>query len=58
VVYEADKDKKDGTVKINKKIAAYQQYNAVNEAISQHLRQRRKTTKQALFGTPKAAAKA
>ena len=33
VVYEADKDKKDGSVKISKKIAAYQQYNAVNKAI-------------------------
>jgi type I restriction enzyme R subunit len=33
VVYEADKDKKDGRVKISKKIAAYQQYNAVNKAI-------------------------
>ncbi|MDT8782555.1 MAG: type I restriction endonuclease subunit R [Candidatus Bathyarchaeota archaeon] len=34
IVYEADKDKKDGTVKINKKIAAYQQYNATNKAIT------------------------
>ena len=33
VVYEADKDKKDSSVKISKKIAAYQQYNAVNQAI-------------------------
>ena len=33
VVYEADKDKKDGSIKISKKIAAYQQYNAVKQAI-------------------------
>lgn len=38
IVYEADKDKSDGTVKINKKIAAYQQYNAVNEAIESTLK--------------------
>ncbi|MCW4002681.1 MAG: type I restriction endonuclease subunit R, partial [Candidatus Bathyarchaeota archaeon] len=34
VVYEAEKDKKDGSVKISKKIAAYQQYNAVQKAIA------------------------
>jgi len=33
IVYEADKDTKDGSVKTSKKIAAYQQYNAVNKAI-------------------------
>lgn len=33
VVFEADKDKKDGSIKISKKIAAYQQYNAVQKAI-------------------------
>jgi type I restriction enzyme R subunit len=34
VVFEVDKDKKDGSLKISKKIAAYQQYNAVNKAIA------------------------
>ena len=34
VVFEADKDKKDGRLKISKKIAAYQQYNATNQAIT------------------------
>lgn len=34
VVFEVDKDKKDGTVKISKKISQYQQYNAVNKAIA------------------------
>lgn len=33
VVFEAEKEKKDGSIKISKKIAAYQQYNAVNKAI-------------------------
>jgi len=33
VVYEADKDKKDGRLKLTKKVAAYQQYNATNKAI-------------------------
>jgi len=33
VVFEADKDKKDGSIKISKKIAAYQQYNAAQKAI-------------------------
>jgi type I restriction enzyme R subunit len=33
IVFEVDKDTKDGTLKISKKIAAYQQYNAVNKAI-------------------------
>jgi type I restriction enzyme, R subunit len=34
VVYEADKDKKDGRLKLTKKIAAYQQYDATNQAIA------------------------
>jgi type I restriction enzyme R subunit len=34
VVFEADKDKKDGRLKISKKLAAYQQYNATNQAIT------------------------
>ena len=34
VVYEAEKEKKDGSVKISKKIAAYQQYNAVQKALA------------------------
>jgi len=34
VVFEVDKDKKEGRVKISKKIAAYQQYNATNRAIA------------------------
>ncbi len=34
VVYEAEKDTKDSSLKINKKIAAYQQYNAVQKAIT------------------------
>ena len=33
VVYEVDKDKKEGSLKISKKIAAYQQYNATNKAV-------------------------
>ena len=33
VVYEAEKDKKDGSIKTSKKIAAYQQYNAVQKAL-------------------------
>jgi type I restriction enzyme R subunit len=33
VVFEVDRDKKDDSLKISKKIAAYQQYNAVNKAI-------------------------
>jgi type I restriction enzyme, R subunit len=45
VVYEADKDKKDGTVKISKKIAAYQQYNAVNESIASTLKATQKDHK-------------
>src|SRR3989344_5722879 len=32
VVFEVDKDKKEGSVKITKKIAAYHQYHAVNKA--------------------------
>ncbi len=38
IVFETDKDKKDGSIKINKKIAAYHQYNAVNKAIKSTLR--------------------
>lgn len=34
VVYEPERDKKDGSVKISKKIAQYQQYNAVQKAIA------------------------
>jgi len=34
LVFEVDKDKKDGNVKLSKKLAAYQQYNAVNKAIA------------------------
>ena len=45
VVYEADKDKKDGSVKISKKIAAYQQYNAVNEAIDSTVKATKKDHK-------------
>ena len=45
VVYEADKDKKDGSVKISKKIAAYQQYNAVNKAIESTVRATKKDHK-------------
>lgn len=33
VVFEVDRDKKDDSLKISKKIAAYQQYNAVKKAI-------------------------
>lgn len=45
IVYEADKDKKDGTVKINKKIAAYQQYNATNKAITSTIQATKKDHK-------------
>jgi type I restriction enzyme R subunit len=34
VVYEAEKDKKEGTIKLSKKIAQYQQYNAVQKALA------------------------
>ena len=34
VVFEAEKDKKEGTVKLSKKIAQYQQYNAVQKALT------------------------
>ena len=34
VVFEAEKDKKDDSLKISKKIAAYQQYNAVQKALA------------------------
>ncbi|GIU68813.1 MAG: DEAD/DEAH box helicase [Candidatus Woesearchaeota archaeon] len=33
IVFEIDKDKREGSVKIIKKIAAYHQYNAVNKAV-------------------------
>jgi type I restriction enzyme R subunit len=33
VVFEAEKEKKDGSISISKKIAAYQQYNAVKKAL-------------------------
>ncbi|MDD5584451.1 MAG: type I restriction endonuclease subunit R, partial [Candidatus Omnitrophica bacterium] len=33
IVFEQDKDTKDNTVKISKKVAAYHQYHAVNKAI-------------------------
>ncbi|NLD64955.1 MAG: type I restriction endonuclease subunit R [Crenarchaeota archaeon] len=45
IVYESDKDKKDGTVKINKKIAAYQQYNATNKAITSTIQATKKDHK-------------
>jgi type I restriction enzyme R subunit len=34
VVFEAEKEKKDGSLKISKKIAQYQQYNAVKKALT------------------------
>jgi type I restriction enzyme R subunit len=34
IVYEAEKDKKEGNIKISKKIAAYHQYNATQKAIT------------------------
>ena len=46
VVFEAEKDKKDGTVKISKKIAAYQQYNAVQKALVSTVMPQKKTAKQ------------
>lgn len=33
IVYEQDKESKDNTIKISKKVAAYHQYHAVNKAI-------------------------
>lgn len=38
VVFEQEKDSKDGSLKISKKIAAYHQYHAVNKAIDETLR--------------------
>ena len=38
IVFEMDKDKKDGNVKISKKLAAYHQYHAVNRAIESTIR--------------------
>lgn len=38
VVFEQEKDSKDGSLKISKKIAAYHQYYAVNKAIDETLR--------------------
>ncbi|MCL2135439.1 MAG: type I restriction endonuclease subunit R [Candidatus Bathyarchaeota archaeon] len=34
IVYEAEKDKKEGSVKVSKKIAAYHQYSAVQKAVA------------------------
>lgn len=34
IVFEVDKDKKDASVKISKKVAAYHQYHAVNKAVT------------------------
>ena len=38
IVFEQEKDSKDGTIAISKKIAAYHQYFAVNKAISKTLK--------------------
>jgi type I restriction enzyme R subunit len=38
VVYEVDKDKKEGALRISKKVAAYQQYNATNKAVQSTIR--------------------
>ncbi|MEM4398113.1 MAG: type I restriction endonuclease subunit R, partial [Candidatus Woesearchaeota archaeon] len=38
IVFEIDKDKKEGNIKITKKIAAYHQYHAVNKAIASTIR--------------------
>ncbi len=38
IVFEIDKDKKDGNLKISKKLAIYHQYNAVNNAIKSTIR--------------------
>jgi type I restriction enzyme R subunit len=38
VVFEQEKDTKDGSIKISKKIAAYHQYYAVNKAIDETLK--------------------
>ena len=38
VVFEQEKDSKDGSLKVSKKIAAYHQYYAVNKAIEETLR--------------------
>ncbi len=38
IVFEIDKDKKEGSVKITKKIAAYHQYHAVNKAVQSTLK--------------------
>ncbi len=38
IVFETDKDKKDGGIKISKKVAAYHQYYAVNKAVQSTLK--------------------
>lgn len=38
IVFETDKDKKDGNIKISKKLAAYHQYHAVNRAVESTIR--------------------
>lgn len=38
IIFEMDKDKKDGNLKISKKLAAYHQYHAVNRAIESTIR--------------------
>lgn len=38
MVFEQEKDSKNGTIKISKKIAAYHQYDAVNKAVSATLK--------------------
>jgi len=38
VVFEQEKDTKDGSIKISKKVAAYHQYHAVNKAIEETLK--------------------
>ena len=45
VVFEAEKDKKEGTVKISKKIAQYQQYNAVQKALASTVNATKKDSK-------------
>ncbi len=58
VVYEADKDKKDGRLKLTKKIAAYQQYDATNQAIASTIKATKTISGQELFGIRKVQAKA
>ena len=42
IVFEVDKDKKDGRIKIAKKLAAYHQYNAVNKAVESTIKATKK----------------